>query len=450
MSSQDTKTPTGGVFSRGGVGSTYPNHHLLERILSTGNVKKAWKRVKANRGAPGIDGVTVEEFSDTFRPLWKDICASITAGTYKPAPVKRVDIPKSTGGTRPLGIPTVLDRLIQQAIVQVLTPMFDPGFSESSFGYRPGRSAHHAIRQAVGCIRDGYKFAVDIDLEKFFDTVVHDVLMHRVSRVVRDKRVLRLIGRYLRSGVVENGCFWKTVLGVPQGGPLSPLLANIMLDDLDKELEKRGHRFVRYADDFIVFVKSPRAGIRVAASIRRFVERELKLKINERKSGVRPTNRVRFLGFIFRGTKVRWSFEAFNEFKRRVRELTGRSWGVSMEYRMDKLKEYLRGWMGYYGISEYYRPIPEIDSWLRRRIRACYWKQWKTIRKRRKMLLKQGISRKYAILTAGSHKGPWRLSQALAVRTALTNKWLEKQGLMSVKKLWVKIHYGRAGVQSVS
>lgn len=418
-----------------------PNECLLERILSKENMATAWKRVKANHGAPGIDGITIEQFPDHTRELWPGIRKSLLAGTYQPLPVKRVEIPKPTGGTRPLGIPIVLDRLIQQAIAQVLSPIFDPSFSASSFGFRPGRSAHHAVYKAREYIRAGYRIAVDVDLSKFFDTVDHDVLMHRVARKIRDKRVLRLIGKYLRAGVMVHSRLQETRLGVPQGGPLSPLLANIILDDLDKELEKRAHRFVRYADDFIVLVKSRQAGERVMGSLKRFLERTLKLKINEEKSRVVTTNQATFLGFTFRGTKIRWSEKAFREFKRRVKELTGRSWFVSMDYRYRKLAEYLRGWMNYFGIAEYYRPIPEIDHWLRRRLRMCYFKQWRWARTKVRELRKLGTSLQAAISVAISRKGPWHLSRTLATQTGMTNKWLKDQGLLSVKELWVHIHY---------
>jgi len=441
MSSHDTMNPDGGVHARRVVEPFDPNEYLLERILSKENMERAWKRVKANHGAPGVDGIAIEQFPDHTRPLWSGIRESLLAGTYQPSPVRRVEIPKPTGGSRPLGIPTVLDRLIQQAIAQVLSPIFDPSFSESSFGFRPGRSAHHAVYKAREYIREGYRTAVDMDLSKFFDTVDHDVLMHRVARKVRDNRVLRLIGKYLRAGVMVKGRLQKTRLGVPQGGPLSPLLANIILDDLDKELEKRGHRFVRYADDFIVLVKSRHAGERVMGSLRRFLDRTLKLRINQDKSRVVSTNQAVFLGFTFRGTKIHWSEKAFREFKRRVKELTGRSWFVSMDYRYKKLAEYLRGWMNYFGISEYYSPIPEIDHWLRRRLRMCYFKQWRRARTKVRELRKLGTSLHAAILVAISRKGPWRLSRTLATQTGMTNKWLKDQGLLSVKALWVHIHY---------
>lgn len=441
MNSHDTKKPSGEVTMRRVMESPDPNDHLLERILSRENMLKAWKRVKANKGAPGIDNMSVEDFPEYARNKWDSIRESILAGIYQPSPVRRVEIPKATGGTRPLGIPTVLDRVIQQSIYQVLMPMFDPGFSESSYGFRPGRSAKDAVYQIREYIREGYRVAVDMDLSKFFDTVNHDVLMHRVARKVRDKRVLRLIGKYLRAGVMVNGRLQATRKGVPQGGPLSPLLANILLDDLDKELERRGHRFVRYADDFIILVKSQRAGERVMLSVQRFLERKLKLKVNQDKSQVALTNQTDFLGFTFKGTKIRWSEKAFQEFKRRVKRLTGRSWFVSMEYRYKKLAQYLRGWMNYFGISEYYRPIPEIDHWLRRRLRMCYWKQWRYARTKVRKLRKLGTFLHTAISVAISRKGPWHLARTLATQTGMTNQWLKDQGLLSVKELWVNTHY---------
>ena len=441
MSSHDMKNPNGEVNMGHVMESPDPNDHLLERILSRENMLKAWKRVKANKGAPGIDGKSIEEFPKFARNHWDNIRESLLAGTYQPLPVRRVEIPKATGGTRPLGIPTVLDRLIQQAIYQVMMPIFDPNFSDHSYGFRPGRSAHNAVYQIREYIQEGYRVAVDMDLSKFFDTVNHDVLMHRVARKVRDKRVLRLIGKYLRAGVMVNGRLQATRRGVPQGGPLSPLLANILLDDLDKELERRGHRFVRYADDFIILVKSQRAGERVMASVQRFLERKLKLEVNQDKSQVASTNQTNFLGFTFRGTRIRWSDKAFREFKRRIKQLTGRSWFVSMEYRLEKLAQYIRGWMNYFGTSEYYRPIPEIDHWLRRRVRMCYWKQWRYARTKVRELRKLGTSLHAAISVAISRKGPWHLARTLATQTGMTNQWLKDQGLLSVKELWVNIHY---------
>jgi RNA-directed DNA polymerase len=441
MSSHDIKNPTGGVNMGHVMELPNPNGYLLERVLSKENMQKAWKQVKANKGAPGIDDVSVEEFPDFAINQWDSIRKSIFAGIYQPLPVRRVEIPKATGGTRPLGIPTVLDRLIQQAIYQVLIPIFDPYFSDYSYGFRQGRSAHDAVYKIREYIQKGYRIAVDMDLAKFFDTVNHDVLMNRVALKVKDKRVLKLIGKYLRSGVMVDGRLQETRKGVPQGGPLSPILANILLDDLDKELECRGHKFVRYADDFIILVKSKRAGERVMASVQRFLVKVLRLKINKDKSQVEKIDKTDFLGFTFKGAKIRWSDKAFREFKRKVKELTGRSWFVSMEYRLEKLALYLRGWMNYFGISEYYSPIPEIDHWLRRRVRMCFWKQWRRFKTRVRNLLKLGTHPGVAIPMCFSRKGPWKCARTLATQTGMTNQWLEEQGLLSVKDLWVNIHY---------
>jgi RNA-directed DNA polymerase len=441
MSFHDTMSPTGGVAVERVIDPAFPEQHLLERILSFGNMATAWERVKANHGAPGNDGITIEQFPDHTRPLWAGIRESLKAGSYSPTPVKRVEIPKDTGGTRPLGIPIVLDRLIQQAISQVITPIFDPGFSASSYGFRPGRSAHQAVRKVQEYIREGYRIAVKIDLSKFFDTVNFDLLMHHVSRKVHDKRVLSLIGKYLRAGAVVDGRLQETHMGVPQGGPLSPILSNILLDNLDKELEKRGHKFARYADDFVILVKSRRAGERVMESVSQFLTKTLKLTVNEAKSAVAKADRISFLSFIFKGNRILWSPLALREFKRRVRELTGRSWGVSMKYRLHKLAEYIRGWMGYFGISEEYREIPEIDGWIRRRIRLCYWKQWRYCRTKIQNLLRLGVQLGTSIRAGLNRGGPWAMSRRLAAQHGMTNQWLKDQGLISVKEQWVKLHY---------
>jgi RNA-directed DNA polymerase len=412
----------------------------MERVLDSANVRKAWKRVKANRGAPGIDGMTIDDFTAFARDHWSAIRQALCDGSYQPQAVRRVMIPKPCGGERLLGIPTVVDRVIQQAIAQVLGPLFDPGFSDASFGFRPGRSAHGALKRVQQFIGEGYRIAVDLDLAKFFDNVQHDVLMARVGRKVRDKRLLALIGKYLRAGVLVGERREATEIGTPQGGPLSPLLANILLDDLDKELERRGHRFVRYADDLLILVKSSRAGERVMASVTRFLTGKLKLVVNEHKSRVVTINDCEFLSFTFRGTKLRWSDRAFDDFRYNLRKLTGRSWGVSMTYRLKQLAQYVRGWMGYFGISDYYRPIPELDQWLRRRLRMCYWKQWRWVRTKVRNLLALGTGKRQAILTALSSKSYWHLSRTLATHTGMTNTWLKSRGLISVRDLWMKAH----------
>ena len=413
--------------------------NLMAQVAAKANVVKAWRRVKSNKGVPGSDGMTLEDFLAYAREHWPAIRQSLLDGTYQPRPVRRVAIPKSGGrGERLLGVPCVVDRVIQQAILQVLTPIFDPEFSESSFGSRPKRSAHGAIKQIKGYLKEGYRIAVDLDLEKFFDTVCHDVLMARVSRKVHDKVLLKLIGRYLRAGVMVDGVVQATEWGTPQGSPVSPMLANVLLDDLDKELEKRGHRFVRYMDDLVILVGSVRAGKRVMAKISRYLTQKLKLKVNRQKSQVVNVHALEYLGFQFRGIRVYWSEKAFADFKHRLKGLTSRSWGVSMEHRLKRLNQYLRGWMGYFGVSQYYHPIPELDGWLRRWIRMCYWKQWRRPRTRIRNLLALGTDKRHAILTGISRRGYWHLSRTLATQTGMTNKWLAQQGLLSIRDLWMK------------
>lgn len=437
--------PHGGEDAPCAADYACPHEGLLEQVLDRENMRKAWKRVKANKGAAGVDGMSIPEASEFIRQHWEGIRSSLACGRYKPAPVRRVEIPKPDGGSRPLGIPTVLDRLIQQAIAQVLSPLFDPHFSESSYGFRPGRSAHDAVRQVQRLFRSYHPVAVDADLSKFFDTVDHALLMRCVAKRVKDERVLKLIRKYLKAEVIADGLSVKVHKGVPQGGPLSPLLANILLDELDKELEKRGHKFVRYADDFIILVKTKAAGERVFRSIRKFLEHELKLEVNETKSKVARLDECTFLGFrIVRG-KIRWSEKAGKEFKRRIRELTGRSWGVSMEYRLRKLREYMRGWIGYFGISEYYRPIPPLDEWIRRRLRMCYWKMWKRPKMRRKQLRALGLDVRSINMVVSSRKSYWKLSRTLATNMGMGNAWLKEQGLVSLKEQWSLMHYPARG-----
>jgi RNA-directed DNA polymerase len=414
--------------------------NLMVRILERDNVQQAWERVKSNKGAPGSDGMSLDDLPAYAREHWSEIRQSLTDGSYQPRPVRRVVIPKPKGkGERKLGVPCVIDRVIQQAILQVLTPIFDPGFSESSFGSRPKRSAHGAIRQGKTFVKAGYRYAVDLDLEKFFDTVNHDVLMSRIARKVTDKVLLRLIGRYLRAGVLIGSTVEPTEWGTPQGSPLSPLLANILLDDLDKELEARGHRFVRYMDDLVILVKSRRAGRRVMAKTSRYLTHKLKLKVNREKSRVVKVEELEYLGFTFRGIRIFASHQALQDFKHRLRGLTSRSWGVSMAERIERLNRYLRGWMNYFGISQHYSPIEALDGWLRRRIRMCYWKQWRRPKTRIANLLKLGTSKRQAILTGISRKGYWRLSKTLATQTGMTNQWLEQQGVLAIRTLWMNI-----------
>jgi RNA-directed DNA polymerase len=411
---------------------------LLDEVLSSENLRRAWKRVKANRGAPGIDGMTLEDFPAHARTHWPAIKEQLRQGRYQPQPVRRVEIPKRGGGQRLLGIPSITDRLLQQAIAQVLTPIFDPGFSASSFGFRPGRNAHQAIRQVQAEVRGGRRIAVDIDLAKFFDTVNHDVLMRLLGNSISDRRLLALIGRYLRAGVWVGEHFEPSAVGTPQGGPLSPLLANIVLHPLDVELARRAHRFARYADDLIILVKSARAGERVRRSITRYLEHTLKLKVNPAKSKVAPMSDCGFLGFTIKGGKIRWTEKALTNFKHRIKALTGRSWGVSMPYRLHQLGQYLRGWTAYYGISQYYRPVPELDDWIRRRIRLCYWKQWRRPRTRIKHLTALGVGLVTAIKHSVNSHSYWHMARTPALQFALNNAWLKAQGLVSVRDLWMK------------
>jgi len=417
------------------------NNDLLKRVLSPANLHTAWKQVRRNKGAPGVDGITIEDYPQWAKQHWAAARRALERGYYMPQPVRRVEIPKPTGGVRLLGVPTVNDRVIQQAIAQVLTPLIDPTFSTASHGFRPGRNAHGAVRQIKGFIEEGYRIAVDVDLSKFFDRVDHDLLMNRLRRFIVDKGLLKLIGRYLRAGVIIKGRRHPTEEGVPQGGPLSPLLANILLDDLDKRLETQQLHFSRYADDFTICVKSTSAGHRVMAWVSRFLIKKLKLVVNEAKSRVVKTNDLHFLGFTFRGKKVRWSEQALKDFKHRVRRLTKRSWGISMHRRYRELRLYIQGWINYFGLSEYYRPLPRLDEWIRRRIRMCYLKQWRKPRTRIRNLIKLGTRTLTAVSLGLSSKGPYRLARTLATQSGMTNKWLAKQGLVSVREQWIKFHY---------
>ena len=414
---------------------------LMELIVDDANIEAAWRNVRRNRGAPGPDGETIGEFFENFRSRWPSIRDQLLDGTYEPSPVRRKTIAKPDGGQRLLGIPNVQERLIQAAIVLILTPIFDPDFSESSFGFRPNRSAHGAAKQVSKTIRRGFRFAADVDLSKFFDRVQHDVLMARVARRIKDKRLLKLIGRYLRAGVMVEGVLQPTDVGSPQGGPLSPLLSNILLDDLDKELERRGLPFVRYADDFAVFAKSARAASRIMTSVSHYLTKTLRLVVNEEKSRVVLSTEFEFLGFAFVKSRatINVSPKALRKFKRRVVEITGRSRGISMQRRLDELRRYVRGWMGYFGLASQLKLFARLDGWIRRRIRCCYWKQWRRPKTRRRNLIQLGVPRRQAIRHARSRKGPWHMSKTIASGVGMTNQWLEQQGMLSLKTLWADL-----------
>jgi RNA-directed DNA polymerase len=396
----------------------------MEAIVERGNLKKALARVKANKGAAGFDGMTFEQLTPYLKEHWPAIRAQLLDGSYEPQPVRRVEIPKVSGGMRLLGIPTVLDRFIQQAVMQVLQRQWDRTFSEHSYGFRPGRSAHQAVAQAQAYIASGHDVVVDIDIEKYFDRVNHDILMGLVAKRVSDKRILRLIRGFLTAGVLVDGLVSPTEEGTPQGGPLSPLLSNLMLDVLDKELERRGHRFVRYADDCNIYVRSQRAGERVMESVEQFLARRLKLRINKSKSAVAKPRLRKFLGFSFtseRQPRRRIAPQAIDRLKAKVRELTRRTCGKSLSQVAKELSCYLIGWRGYFGFCETPSVLRTLDQWIRRRLRAIAWKQWRNGRTRYKRLRNRGVDRDLAVRTVLSAHGPWRLSNSPALSIALPN-----------------------------
>ncbi|TFG42943.1 MAG: group II intron reverse transcriptase/maturase [Syntrophobacterales bacterium] len=394
-------------------------------------MKRALRQVLKNKGAPGIDGMTVEELPGYLKRHWPEIKALLLSGQYRPLPVLRTEIKKPDGGLRPLGIPTVLDRVIQQAIAQVLDVIWDQTFSEFSYGFRKERSQHMAIQQAKSYIKEGHMFVVDLDLEKFFDRVNHDRLMSRLSTRVPDKRVLKLIGAILRSGVMIGGLCEPTEEGTPQGGPLSPLMSNIVLDELDKELERRGLHFVRYADDCVIYVKSKSAGDRVKESISRFIARKLKLKVNEAKSCVTQPGYTKYLGFGFTisktNPKIRIHSKSLKRFRERVREITVRTRGYSIQRVIAELNEYIRGWWAYFSHCEARTCLVELNAWVIRRLRAYIWKQWKLPRTRVCELIKRGISQYWAVKVGTTRKGVWRLSENTTVAKALPVAYFCKQ-----------------------
>jgi RNA-directed DNA polymerase len=405
---------------------------LMEAVCDKANLTKALKRVKANKGSAGVDGMTVEELPGHLAGHWPEMREQLLEGTYRPQPVRRVEIPKPDGGVRKLGIPTVTDRFIQQAVLQVLQPEWDRSFSCHSYGFRPGRSGHQAVAAAQQHVTDGYRWVVDIDLEKFFDRVNHDRLMAAVAGRVEDKRLRRLIRAFLNAGVMEEGLVNPTDEGTPQGGPLSPLLSNLVLDELDRELEKRGHRFVRYADDCNVYVRSERAGQRVMESLEGYINRRLKLKVNKAKSAVARPRERSFLGFTFtasRQPKRRVAGKALERFMTKVREMTKRTRGASVERTVGRLAEYLRGWGGYFGFCQTPSVLGDLNSWIRRRLRSLQWQQWKRGTRRYAALRRLGVGGRLAAQTAGSTHGPWRISASPALSIALPDAYWERLGL---------------------
>jgi RNA-directed DNA polymerase len=415
-----------------GAESPARTDRLMEEVCERENLKQALRQVKANKGSAGVDGMTVGGITDYLKQHWPVIREQLLNGTYEPKPVRRVEIPKPDGGVRKLGIPTVLDRFIQQAVMQVLRRRWDRSFSDQSYGFRPGRSAHQAVAQAQQYIAAGYGWVIDLDLEKFFDRVNHDKLMGQVAKRVEDKRLRKLIRVFLNAGVMENGLVSPSVEGTPQGGPLSPLLSNLVLDELDRELERRGHRYLRYADDCNIYVRSERAGQRVMESITRFITHKLKLKVNQAKSAVAQPQVRKFLGFSFTaGPEIKRAIapKALDRFKQRIREITRKAKGVSMEKTIEELASYMRGWRGYFGFCETPVVLEYLTRWVRLRLRAALWRQWKTPRRRRAALLALGVRPRLASHTAGSGRGPWYLAKAKALSVGLSNAYFKSLGL---------------------
>src|SRR5438876_7563777 len=407
-------------------------NRLMEEVCERENLKAALQRVKANKGSPGVDGLTVIGIKDYLKQHWPAIREQLLNGTYEPKPVRRVEIAKPDGGVRKLGIPTVLDRFIQQAVMQVLQRRWDRTFSDYSYGFRPGRSAQQAVAQAQQYIAEGHGWCVDLDLEKFFDRVNHDKLMGQIAKRVEDKRMLKLIRAFLEAGVMEDGLVSPVDEGTPQGGPLSPLLSNLVLDELDRELERRGHRCVRYADDSNIYVGSERAGQRVMESVTHFITNRLKLKVNQAKSAVARPGHRKFLGFSFtseREPRRRIAPKAIARFKERIREQTRRTRGISLALMVKQIATYLRGWLGYFGDCQTPSVLQRLEAWLRRRLRSVVWKQWKRGRTRFRELRKRGVGKDLAAQTAGSPHGPWRIANSPALTIALPNAYLAPLGL---------------------
>lgn len=423
---------------------TFDTSMLLEEVLERNNMLLALKRVISNKGSHGVDGMKIDELREHIKKHWDTIKAKILESKYNPSPVRRVEIPKVDGGVRLLGIPTVQDRLIQQAIAQILSRIYEPLFSNNSFGFRPRRGAKDAVTKSKQYINEGNRWVIDMDLEKFFDKVNHDILMGKLEKKIKDKRLLSLIRKYLKSGILINGVSVTSAEGTPQGGPLSPLLANIMLDELDKELEKRRHKFCRYADDNNVYVKSKRAGIRVMESMIKLIENKLKLKVNKDKSAVDFVSKRKFLGFSFYfakgGAEIRIHEKSIKRFKDKIKFYTNRNIGISMESRLKKLNQIMRGWINYYGIANAVAKLKELDKWIRRRLRACIWKQWKKISTRHRNLVKLGINKYKAWEYANTRKGYWRISKSPILSKSLNNKYIESLGFVSLTQTYQMMH----------
>ena len=431
------------ITEKSGVITDYWTNNLLELILRKENLNKAYKQVKSNKGSGGIDGMQVDELLPYLRENQESLIQGIRNGKYKPNPVRRVEIPKETKGEfRKLGVPTVVDRVIQQAITQELTPIYEEQFSDNSFGFRPNRGAHDALRQCQKNVNDGYVYVVAMDLEKFFDTVCQSKLIEVLSRTIKDGRVISLIHKYLNAGVIANGMFERTEIGMPQGGPLSPLLSNIMLNELDKELEHRGHRFVRYADDCMIFCKSRKSAERTLENIIPFIEGKLFLKVNRKKTGVAHISKVKYLGYTFYSYKGECRFrvhpKSVTKMKNKIRELTDRNNGMSNTKREEKYQQFVRGWVNYFKLADMKGLLTRVEEWARRRIRAVYWKQWKRVRTRYRILRKLKLEHWQAIKLANSRCGYWRMAEML--NTVLTKKIIAKLGYISMLDYYLIVY----------
>ena len=431
------------MIEKDNINTNEPTEGMLERILSRDNMNEAYLKVKRNKGAGGVDKMEIDELLEHLKTHQEEILTTLLKGSYKPQPVKRVEIPKEYGKTRKLGIPTLTDRVIQQATLQVLTPIYEKQFSQTSYGFRPNKGCHDALKKCQEYANQGYWYVIDMDLEKFFDTVNQSMLIEVLSRTIKDNRVVSLIQKFLNAGIMDKGMFIKSEMGVPQGGPISPILANIMLNELDQNLDKWGYRFVRYADDLMIFTKSKRAGQRQYQKVSKFIEGKLKLKINKEKTTITNLNQVKYLGYAFYRIKDKWRFKAhpksINKLKDKLRVVTSRSNGMSIEERKTKLNQAIRGWVQYFKLADMKSIMQTVDKWLRRRIRMITWKRWKKVKTKYENLQKLGIAKGKAWEWANTRKSYWHTSKSWILTTTLTNARFEKQGYLSMFKYYLEV-----------
>jgi group II intron reverse transcriptase/maturase len=431
------------MIEKDNTNTNEPTERMLEKILSRDNMNQAYLKVKRNKGAGGVDNMEIEELLEHLKTHREEILASLLKGSYKPQPVKHVEIPKEKGKTRKLGIPTLTDRVIQQATLQILSPIYEKQFSESSYGFRPNRGCHEALKRCQEYANQGYWYVIDMDLEKFFDKVNQSMLIEILSRTIKDNRVISLIHKFLNAGIMDRGIFIKSEVGVPQGGPISPLLANIMLNELDQNLDKWGYRYVRYADDIMIFTKSKRAGQRQYQRVNKFIEGKLKLKINKDKTTITTLDKVKYLGYAFYRIKDKWRFKvhptSIRKLKDKLRVVTSRSNGMSIEGRKEKLNQIIRGWVQYFKLADMKAIMKSIDEWLRRRIRMITWKRWKKVKTKFENLQKLGVAKQKAWEWANTRKSYWHIANSWILTTTLTNARFEKQGYLSFIKYYLEV-----------